>query len=296
MKKTIITTAITAALGLSSFGANALTSNSVLSFTAGGHLDVATGCTSPLFTWTGSTCTYGGTEYTTSIAFTTELTGSYFGMDTNGSAQGTPPTPDDPNTPEDEFQDNAIEGSDGFEGEVTATGVDEFTPISPTSLRDIVLGAGSTPTSPEYVDATWSFFSNPGNHYVAGGGLSAPTSNTLDMTGWTVHWGADRTLAESHIDMGSGVSPFDPRAAGNGGILDATNIATLTCSDGTTCGNGATFSMDYYAVVPAGGFTGVLYKLHLEGTIEAVPVPAAVWLFGSGLLGLVGVARRKAHA
>ena len=27
--------------------------------------------------------------------------------------------------------------------------------------------------------------------------------------------------------------------------------------------------------------------------IEAVPVPAAVWLFGSGLLGLVGIARRK---
>lgn len=31
------------------------------------------------------------------------------------------------------------------------------------------------------------------------------------------------------------------------------------------------------------------------GTVEiaAVPVPAAVWLFGSGLLGLVGIARRK---
>ena len=28
----------------------------------------------------------------------------------------------------------------------------------------------------------------------------------------------------------------------------------------------------------------------------AVPVPAAVWLFGSGLIGLVGVARRKNHA
>lgn len=27
--------------------------------------------------------------------------------------------------------------------------------------------------------------------------------------------------------------------------------------------------------------------------VTAVPVPAAVWLFGSGLLGLVGVARRK---
>lgn len=28
-------------------------------------------------------------------------------------------------------------------------------------------------------------------------------------------------------------------------------------------------------------------------TVSAVPVPAAVWLFGSGLIGLAGVARRK---
>jgi hypothetical protein len=31
------------------------------------------------------------------------------------------------------------------------------------------------------------------------------------------------------------------------------------------------------------------------GSWSVVPVPAAVWLFGSGLLGLVGVARRKKH-
>ena len=30
-----------------------------------------------------------------------------------------------------------------------------------------------------------------------------------------------------------------------------------------------------------------------SGDVSAVPVPAAVWLFGSGLLGLAGVARRK---
>ena len=29
-------------------------------------------------------------------------------------------------------------------------------------------------------------------------------------------------------------------------------------------------------------------------SVAAVPVPAAVWLFGSGLIGLIGVARRKA--
>ncbi len=31
-------------------------------------------------------------------------------------------------------------------------------------------------------------------------------------------------------------------------------------------------------------------------TVSAVPVPAAVWLFGSGLIGLVGIARRKTAA
>ena len=30
-----------------------------------------------------------------------------------------------------------------------------------------------------------------------------------------------------------------------------------------------------------------------SGDVSAVPVPAAVWLFGSGLIGLVGIARRK---
>lgn len=32
--------------------------------------------------------------------------------------------------------------------------------------------------------------------------------------------------------------------------------------------------------------------IYLEGQLSAVPVPAAVWLFGSGLVGLVGVARK----
>ena len=39
------------------------------------------------------------------------------------------------------------------------------------------------------------------------------------------------------------------------------------------------------------------WRLDADGTlsygVSAVPVPAAVWLFGSGLIGLVGVARRR---
>lgn len=42
------------------------------------------------------------------------------------------------------------------------------------------------------------------------------------------------------------------------------------------------------------GSPAVLQGLFLAGpTPSAVPVPAAAWLFGSGLLGLVGIARRK---
>ena len=39
--------------------------------------------------------------------------------------------------------------------------------------------------------------------------------------------------------------------------------------------------------------SGVYGMAVISGEVSMVPVPAAVWLFGSGLLGLVGVARRK---
>ena len=34
-------------------------------------------------------------------------------------------------------------------------------------------------------------------------------------------------------------------------------------------------------------------SVDLMGTVSAVPVPAAVWLFGSGLIGLIGFSRRR---
>jgi len=40
-----------------------------------------------------------------------------------------------------------------------------------------------------------------------------------------------------------------------------------------------------------GGFSGTVTNADFDNM--AVPVPAAVWLFGSGLLGLVGIARRR---
>jgi hypothetical protein len=62
-----------------------------------------------------------------------------------------------------------------------------------------------------------------------------------------------------------------------GGVIDVNIIQTYECLD-----------------APCDIFSSVLYGgIPIVGTITSVPLPAAVWLFGSGLLGLVGIARRK---
>ncbi len=43
---------------------------------------------------------------------------------------------------------------------------------------------------------------------------------------------------------------------------------------------------------PAFSITNVTY-VGAQVNVSAVPVPAAVWLFGSGLIGMVGIARRR---
>lgn len=57
---------------------------------------------------------------------------------------------------------------------------------------------------------------------------------------------------------------------------------------GDTCMTG--FSQEKFG--NAGSMGGFAVSLDIA-PVSAVPVPAAVWLFGSGLVGLVGVARRK---
>jgi len=57
--------------------------------------------------------------------------------------------------------------------------------------------------------------------------------------------------------------------------------------------NGKTLEFGFNSAATAYTMSGVYYdNLSLTGT-PAVPVPAALWLFGSGLLGLIGVARRR---
>ena len=136
------------------------------------------------------------------------------------------------------------------------------------------------------IDNPWEFFGNTGMHQTTSP-VTVLTDDgagnmTLDFSGWNVTWNGIAS-----IPMGGDTANF----------ASDTGIATLTCA--VDCGDGDTYVLDYAAHVPLNdpsNFGGVAYALHLEGTISAVPVPAAVWLFGSGLLGLVGVARRKKTA
>ena len=61
---------------------------------------------------------------------------------------------------------------------------------------------------------------------------------------------------------------------------------------GNMCMTGHTpLDLDGDGIYDAGTMDGT--PLSLSITPSAVPVPAAVWLFGSGLVGLIGVARRR---
>jgi len=123
------------------------------------------------------------------------------------------------------------------------------------------------------IDSPWNFFGNTGMHQsTLPITATSITSNgaILDMSGWNVTWGGISSI------------PMIPQ----GDVL-------LNCTAGSSCSNSSSYTLDGTFHVVAAGFTTVSYFLHLEGHVSSIPIPAAAWLFGSGLLGLAGVARRR---
>jgi hypothetical protein len=74
-----------------------------------------------------------------------------------------------------------------------------------------------------------------------------------------------------------------------------------TCSDGigstnfnTFIDQTGTFTLAIQGVTSDSVISNVVFSFGTAPeTLVGVPIPAAVWLFGSGLLGLIGIARRK---
>ena len=152
--------------------------------------------------------------------------------------------------------------------------------------------------------------------------VSWTLSNVILSDGQTVTGGFDYdadTDAFSNISItNSGNDSYpstDYAYYHNGGIYNISVSSTLSPTTGDTL-----LSLGWLSAGPltnAGGTlalnpglpfgectnsdcSGVALNLNgarvASGSISSVPIPAAVWLFGSGLLGLVGIARRKKAA
>lgn len=126
------------------------------------------------------------------------------------------------------------------------------------------------------------FIGSPGMHYttIPTNVLSASTNTAaLDFSGWS--WAFNGAAASFNLGTGSWGSNPD-------------GVAKVIC--GVDCGNGDSYTLYYTATVPEdepNGYAGFTYELSLTGSVSAVPIPAGVWLFSTGLLGLVGMARCK---
>lgn len=125
---------------------------------------------------------------------------------------------------------------------------------------------------------------------------TALTVNDTNITGidpasWTV---------SENANAGGGFGKFEFQLSGDGATRTEILSFSITGVDGDTVNDYAIGS----TLIPS---SGEFFAAHIAGFFDAatgetsaqfagsspVPVPAAVWLFGSGLLGLVGVARRK---
>ena len=99
----------------------------------------------------------------------------------------------------------------------------------------------------------------------------------------SMNWNtANDWIAAMNADGGNGYLGI------NNWGLPITTQPDATCntqSGGQGVGTGCTGS-------EMGHLFNVAWAVH-SGDVSAVPIPGAVWLFGSGLIGLLGLARRK---
>jgi len=127
-------------------------------------------------------------------------------------------------------------------------------------------------------------------------------------------------IGDGFIDLNQGLSSVSLTVFGQT-FTEANDIAYSRGLPGLEFENGALTLLDFYisetSMLVDGSLDNDVTNINLEGVndfgsftlnqtasntyngsfivneLSTVPVPAAVWLFGSGLIGLVGIARRK---
>ena len=140
-------------------------------------------------------------------------------------------------------------------------------------------GTGTFTSTGTFFGQPWtaqamSFFSSTGANTWAGTAPAGAYSYNFSLTGSQVAWG---TLFDWNSNP----------------LIPVLNIMTCTSfSTGGSCtGTGTPMQTPPFSG-QAPAFNGVV----TSASVSAIPVPAAAWLFGSGLVGLAGVARRNKKA
>ena len=155
--------------------------------------------------------------------------------------------------------------------------------VDPNGLH---IGAVPVDFSPPAGDFGFMYLGNPGVGYNS---TFYATEGTYDFI-----FDSDPYVPSVPVSMTVGVDQLGMRTFidWNGNTFDI-----LTVWDVTTLGNLTTLmAIDLEGdgirgfLMPNGPFAG--FNFIMDVTI-ATPIPAAIWLFGSGLIGLIGLARRK---
>jgi hypothetical protein len=172
-----------------------------------------------------------------------------------------------------------------------------FTAYAPGDILEWgVMGAqGTAGNTPQFLTTTPSSATNK---------IKNITNSTLGS--WATGFQADISTVNSNIANAGGGASIEGTTPATAGVWDITanpntanwygTLANYNTLSGTqtlfseiTNGNNAATKGIYAAVESV--------SLSSSGlAFSAVPLPAAVWLLGSGLLGLAGVARRKLKA
>jgi hypothetical protein len=141
-----------------------------------------------------------------------------------------------------------------------------------------------------------------------GDGASGPVEGATQPLGLTaitsVLGGGTTQISDVNTSLGANdtVVITDPSDAGQHANGWGANWGSGTNLTFDAEGNGVTNPLDFYFIsadpndAPGGNIVTYLGNWTLTGeslTFQAVPIPAAAWLLGSALIGLVGVARRR---
>jgi len=110
------------------------------------------------------------------------------------------------------------------------------------------------------------------------------TNNTLslDLSSWTAYWNG------SSFNVGS-TSHLGINEICSSNITQNCSTAITTTYDPLT----GEFTASWSAVIIGGALPDGMTSWFITGQASAVPVPAAVWLFATGLLGFAGVIRKR---